>query len=143
MDICLLANSLIVLVTKIAEKLTCQEKPEPEPVEKPDIFMSTKQWIGDYLDLSLPETRVPMAAIEKMNERLNTGEKIIEERTLRKVTNTCNRLIEMFAMEYSRKEQLNKIKEIISRHDKDMAEEIDLNRFSTCRWYEGRIMLFR
>ena len=139
MDICLLANSLIVFVTKLAEKLTCREVPAPEP----EPFMSPQQWIGDYLDLSLPDTRVPMAAIENMNERLNTGGQNIKERTLRKVTNTCKRLIELFAMECSRKEQLQKIKDIVARHDSDMAEEIDLNRFSTCSFYEGRIVLFR
>jgi predicted DNA-binding protein (UPF0278 family) len=139
MDICLLTNSIIVLVTKIAEKVTCQEKPKEKETED---FMVSKQWVGDYLDLSLPETRVPMVAIERMNERINTGCKI-EERTLRKVTNTCKRLIELFAMERGRKEQINKIKEIVARHDKDMADEIDLSRFSTCQWYEGRIALFR
>ena len=139
MDICLLANSLIVLVTKRVEKLTCREEPAPAP---DDDFMKSRQWIGDYLDMSLPESRVPMVAIERMNERVNTGCKI-EERTLRKVTNTCKRLIELFAMERTRKEQLNKIKEIIARHDPDMAEEIDLERFSTCSFYEGRITLWR
>jgi predicted DNA-binding protein (UPF0278 family) len=139
MDICLLTNSIIVLVTKIGEKLTCREKPVEKETED---FMVSKQWVGDYLDLSLPESRVPMVAIERMNERINTGCKI-EERTLRKVTNTCKRLIELFAMERGRKDQLNKIKEIVARHDKDMADEIDIGRFSTCQWYEGRIVLFR
>jgi hypothetical protein len=140
MDICLLANSLIVLVTKIAEKVTCQEKPKEK--ENQD-FIVSKQWVGDYLDMTLPDSMVPMVAIEKMNERLNTGETDIQERTLRKVTNTCKRLIEMFAMERTRKDQLNKIKELIARHDKDMADEIDINKFSTCQWYEGRILWFR
>ena len=105
--------------------------------------MVSKQWVGDYLDMTLPDSMVPMVAIEKMNERLNTGETDIQERTLRKVTNTCKRLIEMFAMERRRKDQLNKIKELIARHDKDMADEIDINKFSTCQWYEGRILWFR
>lgn len=140
MDICLLTNSIIVLVTKIAEKVTCQEKPKEK--ENHD-FMVSKQWVGDYLDMTLQDSMVPMVAIEKMNERLNTGETDIQERTLRKVTNTCKRLIEMFAMERRRKDQLNKIKELIARHDKDMADEIDINKFSTCQWYEGRILWFR
>jgi predicted DNA-binding protein (UPF0278 family) len=137
MDICLLANSLIVLVSKIVEKLTCQEKEKED-----DDFISSKQWVGDYLDLSLPDSRVSLVAVERMNERLNTGCKI-PERTLRKVTNTCKRLIELYAMERGRKEQLHKIKEIVARHDQDMADEIELDRFSTCSWYEGRIALFR
>ena len=139
MDICLLTNSAILLITKVVEKVTCQEKPREKENEE---FISSKQWVGDYLDLSLPETKVPMIAIEKMNERLNTKEEV-SERTLRKVTNTCKRLIELFAMESGRRQQLTKIKEIISRHDKDMADEIDLNRFSTCAWYEGRITFWR
>ena len=139
MDICLLFNSLFILVTKIVEKVSCQEKPEEDHVD----FISSKQWIGDYLDLSLPDARVPMVAIERMNERLNTNGQKIEERTLRKVTNTCKRLIELFAMYNDRKEQLRKIRDIVARHDKDMAEEIDLDRFSVCSWYEGRIVLWR
>lgn len=138
MDVCLLFNSFFVLVTKIVEKLSCQQKEMED-----ERFMSTKQWVGDYLDLSLPETRVPMVAIERMNERLNTHSQEIQERTLRKVTNTCKSLVELFAMERGRKEQLQKIKDIVARHDKDMAEEIDLDRFSTCVWYEGRITLWR
>lgn len=139
MDLCLLMNSAALLVTKIIEKVTCQEKPREKEEED---FLTSKQWVGDYLDLSLPETKVPMIAIERMNERLNVkGE--VRERTLRKVTNTCKRLIELFAMESGRRQQLTKIKDIIARHDKDMADEIDLDRFSTCTWYEGRITLWR
>jgi hypothetical protein len=105
--------------------------------------MMSKQWVGDYLDLTQSETKVPAAAIAKMNERLNVGDAPVTDRTLRKVTNTCKGLIEMFSMEAGRKQQLTKIKELIARHDKDMADEIDLDRFSTCMWYEGRIALWR
>jgi hypothetical protein len=132
----------MLLVTKLVEKFTCQEKPQETKEKENEEFLSSKQWIGDYLDLSLPETKVPMVAIERMNERLNTKDQV-SERTLRKVTNTCKRLIELFAMESGRRQQLTKIKEIIARHDKDMADEIDLGRFSTCAWYEGRITLWR
>lgn len=139
MDICLLANSLIVLVSKVVEKLTCQEKPREVENEE---FMTSKAWVGDYLDMSQHDSRVPMVAIEKMNERLHTKDKI-SERTLRKVTNTCKRLIELYSMESSRREQLRKIQETIAMYDPQMAEEIELDRFSTCSWYEGRIALWR
>lgn len=138
MDICLVFNSFVILVSKIVEKISCQEKPE-ESAE----FMSSKQWVGDYIDMNLPESKVPMVAIERMNERLNTHGQHIEERTLRKVTNTCKRLLELFAMEKGRRDQIQRIKDIVSRHDNDMSEEIDLERFSTCTWYEGRITLWR
>lgn len=138
MDVCLLFNSFFILVSKIIDKFSCQEKPD-ENTE----FMSSKQWVGDYLDMSLPDGRVPMVAIERMNERLNTHGQKLEERTLRKVTNTCKRLIELFAMEKGRYDQLSRIKDIVSKHDNDMAAEIDLDRFSTCSWYEGRITLWR
>ena len=140
MDLCLLVNSAVLLVTKIIKKFTCQEKPREKEEED---FMRSMQWVGDYLDLTQSETKVPAAAIAKMNERLNVGDAQVNDRTLRKVTNTCKGLIEMFAMESGRKQQLAKIKELIARHDKDMADEIDLDRFSTCMWYEGRIALWR
>lgn len=137
MDVCIVFNSLVLITTKIVEKMTCQESAREKETED---FMTSKQWIGDYLDLSLPETRVPMVAIEKMNERLNTHGKTPTERTLRKVTNTCKRLIELFAMDRGRKEQLRKIRAIVFKHDPPMADEIDLDRFSTCSLYEGRII---
>lgn len=96
--------------------------------------------VGDYVDSSWNDGDVPQKAINAMESVLDMN---LSEETAQKMTNTCKKLLEYYAMKAERRKQLEKIRDAILISYSDMAHEIDMSLFSQCAWFEGKIALYR
>jgi len=108
----------------------------------PPVYLGSKtkkriQTDENYINCEWKESEVPKRAMELINQN------IYDESSYEKITNTCVKLIELFAMYGSRREELSRIRDRVMRVDSELAEKIDLNLFSQCAFYEGRILLYR
>jgi len=92
---------------------------------------------GDYVDSVWKDADTPRLAFSKMESVP------INKETARKITNTCNKLLEYYAMEFRRRKQLEDIRDKLIISFPDLAKEIDLGRFSQCSFWEGKIVLYR
>jgi len=140
----LLAPFLPSLITdNLKENKMCKPETEPETAEEPELtYMGskTKRRITldeNYINCEWSEREVPSRAMQLIHENIE------DEETYEKITNTCVKLIELFAMYGSRREELSRIRDRIMRVDSELAEKIELSRFSQCSFYEGRILLYR
>ena len=104
--------------------------PEPEPVV-----------VGDYFDISWRDSDVPRFALSRVYDTIHKPNVTKEEYT--KIANTCSKLLEHYAMEARRQEELQTIKEQIHLHHPELASKIDVSKFSRCAFWEGKIALFR
>ena len=91
----------------------------------------------NYINVEWREFEVPELALKMVHENLDN------EEHYEKIANTCARLIELYAMKASRKTELLDIRDCIMRVEPHLAEKIELDKFSQCSFYEGRIMLYR
>lgn len=126
------------------KKPDTHEESAPEPKSEPEQpgvpIITTKKRIQsdeNYINCEWNERVVPTRAMECIYENIE------DEESYEKITNTCVKLIELFAMNGSRRDELSRIRDRIMRVDSELAEKIDLSRFSQCAWYEGRILLYR
>ena len=108
-------------------------KPEPEPEPEPVV--------GDYFDISWRDSDVPRFALSRVYDTIHKPNVTKEEYT--KIANTCSKLLEHYAMEARRQEELQTIKEKIHLHHPELASKIDVSKFSRCAFWEGKIALFR
>ena len=81
--------------------------------------------------------RSPERAMRLVHENIDNPEEY------EKIKNTCVKLLELFAMKASRRDDISRVRDRIMQVDSDLAEEIDMNIFSQCAFYEGRILLYR
>jgi hypothetical protein len=95
---------------------------------------------GDYMDSGWSDGSTPGRAFEKMEAVLDTS---MSEETARKVTNTCKKLLKVYAMESYRKKQFERIRDALLVDHPSMAREIDMDLFSQCALWEGKIALYR
>ena len=91
----------------------------------------------NYIDIDWREYEVAEKAMKRVHENLHN------ENSYEKIANTCAKLIELYAMKSSRKAELVHIRDTIMKVDPILAEKIEIDRFSQCAFYEGRIMLYR
>jgi hypothetical protein len=117
-------ENIDAVVNTITKK---EEEEEPKKVEE----------VGDYIDSAWSDGETPRRAFEKM-EALT-----INKENARKVTNTCKKLLEYYAMESRRRKQLEKIRDKLVTSFPDLAKEIDMSLFSQCSLWEGKIALYR
>ena len=92
---------------------------------------------GDYVDSSWSDADTPGRAFEVMESVK------INKETARKITNTCKKLLEYYAMEFKRRKQLEDIRDKLIVSFPDLAKEIDMGLFSQCSFWEGKIVLYR
>ena len=144
----------IVLEEKLKEN-GCTKKPEPEPEPSPEpepepepepkpsfrqmgpmtvLKVSSNE---NYIDTDWREIEVPENAMKRVRANLDNPDEH------EKIANTCAKLIELYAMNSSRKTELLQIRDRIMVHDQSLAEKIEIDKFSQCTFYEGRIMLYR
>jgi hypothetical protein len=128
---------------------SCWKKPEKEPESESikntpnDTLLTMKtrakiQITENYINtLEWRESEIPEKSMKLIHENIENVEEY------EKIVNTCVKLLELFAMKYSRREELSKIRDRIMQVDSELAEKIDLDRFSQCAFYEGRILLYR
>ena len=107
-------------------------KKEEEPVSS-----KKEEDYGDYIDSVWSDGDVPRLAFEKI-ESVS-----VNKDTARKITNTCKKLLQYYAMETRRRKQLEKIRDKLLHSFPDMAKEIDTSLFSQCAFWEGKIALYR
>lgn len=136
------------------KKPETEEEAAPEPEKEleqpgvpiltyaPPVYLGSKtrkriQSDENYINCEWKESEVPKRAMELINENIE------DEDSYEKITNTCVKLIELFAMYASRRDELSRVRDRVMRVDSDLAEKIDLSRFSQCAFYEGRILLYR
>lgn len=91
----------------------------------------------NYINIDWKEYDVPEKAMKCIDENIGNVEEY------EKITNTCVKLLEFFAMKSHRKADIYRIRDIIMQHDSELAEKIDMDKFSQCAFYEGRILLYR
>jgi hypothetical protein len=127
----------------------CWKKPELEPEPEPEeqapgdalLTIRTRKKIQtteNYINtLEWRESDIPERSIKLIHENIDNEEEY------EKITNTCVKLLELFAMKSSRRDELSKIRDRIMQVDSELAERIELERFSQCAFYEGRILLYR
>jgi hypothetical protein len=131
----LLAPFLPSLITdNLKENKMCKPETVEEPEPKTKMRIKTDE---NYISCEWAEKEVPSRAMQLIHENIE------DEENYEKITNTCVKLIELFAMYGSRREELSRIRDRIMRVDSELAERIDLSRFSQCSFYEGRILLYR
>ena len=124
---------------------SCWKKPEKESVEQApsDSLLSIKtrkkiQTTENYINtLEWRESEIPERSMRLIHENIDNEEEY------EKITNTCVKLLELFAMKSSRRDELSRIRDRIMQVDSELAERIELERFSQCAFYEGRILLYR
>jgi hypothetical protein len=118
-------------------------EPEPEPETRGDALLSIKtrkkiQTTENYINtLEWRESEIPERSMRLIHENIDNEEEY------EKIANTCVKLLELFAMKSSRREELSRIRDRLMQVDSELAERIDLDRFSQCAFYEGRILLYR
>jgi len=95
---------------------------------------------GDYMDSGWSDGAAPGRAFEKMEAAIAIS---MSEETARKVTNTCKKLLEVYAMESYRKKQFERVRDALMVTHPNMAKEIDMDLFSQCALWEGKIALYR
>ena len=83
------------------------------------------------------ENEIPERAMRLVHENIDNPEEY------EKIKNTCVKLLELFAMKASRRDDISRVRDRIMQVDSDLAEEIDMSKFSQCAFYEGRILLYR
>ena len=91
----------------------------------------------DYIDPMWSAGDTPRLAFEKIDSVHITKD------SARKITNTCKKLLEYYAMEARRKKQFENIRDKLLVCCPDLAREIDISIFSQCTFYEGKIVLYR
>jgi hypothetical protein len=116
-----------IAVDKIINKETEEEVEEEVEEDK-----ST-----DYIDPMWSAGDTPRLAFEKIDSVHITKD------SARKITNTCKKLLEYYAMEARRKKQFENIRDRLLVCCPDLAREIDTSIFSQCTFYEGKIVLYR
>ena len=120
-----------------------EPSPEPEPEPKPSFRQmgpATKMRVSsneNYIDTDWREIEVPENAMKRVRANLDNPEEH------EKIANTCAKLIELYAMNSSRKTEILQIRDKIMVHDQSLAEKIEIDKFSQCTFYEGSIMLYR
>jgi hypothetical protein len=127
----------IILDTLHENKINnCAKKPEPEgPSFKQMVTRVTSD--ENYIDVEWRESEVAEKALKLVHENLHA------EESYEKISNTCAKLIELYAMKSSRKTELVGIRDTIMKVNPTLAEKIEIDKFSQCAFYEGRIMLYR
>jgi len=118
----------------------CSKKPEPSEPSFKQMGPVTRIRVSsdeNYINVEWREFEVPEMALKIVHENLHN------EETYEKIANTCAKLIELYAMKSSRKTELLEIRDCIMRVDPSLAEKIEIDKFSQCSFYEGRIMLYR
>lgn len=116
-------------IDSIVETIIKKEDEAPKVQEHEDV--------GDYIDSLWDDGAAPRLAFEKMESVTVTKD------TARKITNTCKKLLEYYAMDSGRKKQFEKFRDEIKNFNQDMAKEIDISLFSQCAFWEGKIALYR
>lgn len=131
-------------------------EPEPEPASAPESdpapvckevpqlerYLTTRikkrvQTNENYIHIDWKEHEVPEKAMRCIHENMDNPDEY------EKITNTCVKLLELFAMKSWRREEISRVRDRLMQVDSDLAEQIDMNLFSQCAFYEGRILLYR
>lgn len=132
---------LPLVIADCLHENNCTKKPEPEPEPSfKHMGPATRMRVSsdeNYINVDWREFEVPEKALSIVHENLNN------EEHYEKIANTCAKLIELYAMKSSRKTELLDIRDCIMRVDPSLAEKIEIDKFSQCSFYEGRIMLYR
>jgi len=116
------------------DKIIKKEKEEEEEVEEEEVEEDKST---DYIDPMWSAGDTPRLAFEKIDSVHITKD------SARKITNTCKKLLEYYAMEARRKKQFENIRDKLLVCCPDLAREIDISIFSQCTFYEGKIALYR
>jgi hypothetical protein len=119
---------------------SCTKKPEPDGPSFKQMGPATMKRVTsdeNYIDIDWREYEVAEKALKLVHENLHN------ENSYEKIANTCAKLIELYAMKSSRKTELIHIRDTIMKVDPALAEKIEIDKFSQCAFYEGRIMLYR
>lgn len=135
----------------------CYKKPKTEPDPEPETQIKHKQMerpapsfkqMGpvtmvrvasdeNYINVEWRESEVAEKAMKLVHENLH------DKNSYEKIANTCAKLIELYAMKSSRKSEFIGIRDRLMKVNPTLAEKIEIDKFSQCAWYEGRIMLYR
>ena len=126
---------------KKGEEAHLEELKEEEVAEAPMLTQRIKKKIQtseNYINsFEWRENDVPARAMRLVHENIDNPEEY------EKIKNTCVKLLELFAMKASRRDEISRVRDRIMQVDSDLAEEIDMSKFSQCAFYEGRILLYR
>ena len=118
-------------------------EPEPEHAAEPSFKTmgpATRMRVSsdeNYINVEWRESEVAEKALKCVHENIH------DEESYEKIANTCAKLIELYAMKSSRKSELLEIRDTVMQVNPKFAEKIEIDKFSQCVFYEGRIMLYR